>query len=392
MRRREPRYLPKPVRRTRRQRVARWLGFFVLAIVLALVIPALWIGLVCAPWGGGEGEIVVAPAQPASPLLPAAAPAGLAGLIRPEDQTYLTLPEWYIVYSADEYAAFIANNRPSGFPYLQSVGQYWTSYWGVCTITSRRYPFNTAYHSTLYVIGLSFTVENILKGLYESTVGRLVEWLSTPELSEEDALARAVAKEYGDFIHTIPWYEFPFDEKLDELWSLADSPGPNPIRRWERRLVLSLEYGGKAFYGRLIKRATAAAYAPEELHIAAVVEGLTDAVLAQYPEVEPIATLDDGRRVVTLPRYEAFTQLVPRLVEQGVRFVEIAGNDEIMLTALAPRAWEYELEQGQYLFAHDILTDPATKRIMVAVPIPALHTVLSELAAQGVRLEHIYDY
>ena len=62
----------------------------------------------------------------------------------------------------------------------------------------------------LYVIGVSFTVENGLKGLYEGSVGRLTEWLSSDELTAEDQLARQYAKAYGDFIHAIPWYDFPY--------------------------------------------------------------------------------------------------------------------------------------------------------------------------------------
>jgi hypothetical protein len=43
----------------------------------------------------------------------------------------VTLPEWYIVYSADEYAAFVKSRAPSRFPYFSAVGQYWRT-------TSRR--------------------------------------------------------------------------------------------------------------------------------------------------------------------------------------------------------------------------------------------------------------
>jgi hypothetical protein len=37
-------------------------------------------------------------------------------------------------------------------------------------------------------------------------------------------------------------------------------------------------------------------------------------------------------KLAAIPRYEAFTQIVPALTREGVRFVEIAGNDEIMAT------------------------------------------------------------
>ena len=37
-----------------------------------------------------------------------------------------------------------------------------------------------------------------------------------------------------------------------------------------------------------------------------------------------------------MPRYEAFTKAALALDEAGVRFVSIAGNDDMLVTALAP--------------------------------------------------------
>src|SRR5829696_8112744 len=95
--------------RRRAWRALRRLGLVVLIFLAVLLVPAL-IGagraaVACRMFGGGPD---------ASAAESTAAPA----YARLEDQTYLTLPEWYIVYSADEYAAFLANDRPSQFPYL----------------------------------------------------------------------------------------------------------------------------------------------------------------------------------------------------------------------------------------------------------------------------------
>ncbi len=47
---------------------------------------------------------------------------------RNEDQTFLTLPEWYIVFSSEEYANFLKYNLPSDFPYFSSIIQFWKIY------------------------------------------------------------------------------------------------------------------------------------------------------------------------------------------------------------------------------------------------------------------------
>lgn len=355
----------------------RWGGIALLAVALLPVLVGLGrAAIACRPVGGAATE---------------PAPTVKAPERRLEDQSYLTLPEWYIVYNADEYAAFVATNPPSRFPYFAAVGQFWQSYEDVCAVTRARYPFNAAYQSTLAFIGASFTIENVFRGLYETTVGRLTEALSTPELTAEDAFARQVAAEYGAFLHSLPWYRFPYRAKLTALWTEVPLWGANPVRKWERRLALSGEYVFKALYSWPL-RAAIPPYAPADLEIHATVEGATPAVLAAVPEVRLVARAGDGTATLSIPRFEAFTQAVAPMAARGVRFVTIGGNDEILVTLIAPRGWRDELPVGERLFEMPILTDPTQARVAVRVEVAALHRLLAALDGEAVRLEHIYDY
>lgn len=366
-----------------------------LAIAFVLLLPAMWIGWHCGGFGGGTSEDVrttVIDTTAATAIGAQDAGGDNGQYARPEDQTYLTLPEWYIVYSADEYAAFLAENPPSAFPYAQAIRQYWDSYRDVCAVTRRRYPFNMGYHLSLYVIGTSFSAEYLIKGFYENTMGRLTEWLGAGEPTAEEEYARSVATDFGQFIHTIPWYEYPYAEKLSGLWSSTPLWSANPIRQWERKAVLSAEYGGKAVYAWLIKRGTQGAYAPEELKIRAVVENLPQDVSNDSSDVSRVSQLDDRTSVVAITRYEAFTDSVQDLFEADVKFVLIAGNDDILVTVLAPADWAYDLPVGDPLFEMPILTQPQRKRVAIDVDVLELHLLLGELESRGIEVEHIYDY
>src|SRR5437870_5113789 len=115
---------PRASARRRPWRPLRRVGLAVLVFFGVLLAPSV-VGagraaVACRMFGGGPE---------ATAAQPAPAPDGYA---RREDQTYLTLPEWYIVYSADEYAAFLAQNRPSGFPYFRAAWQFWQAYDDVC--------------------------------------------------------------------------------------------------------------------------------------------------------------------------------------------------------------------------------------------------------------------
>lgn len=356
-------------------------------LVVIFVAPLLFIGFVCGPFS----TVTPAPAPARDPAVIAAWSA-VSEHLRPEDQTYLTFPEWYIVFSADEYAAHLAKQSPSAFPFFASVWQYWKGYAGVCAVTKNTYEFNSGYHLMLYVIGASFTIENGLKGIYEGTVGRLTEWLSSDDLTAEDALARQYAKAYGDFIHAIPWFDFPYLEQLRALWTTTGLWGPNPIRKWERKVALSTEFIGKAAYGALIGWGTEVTYGAVDMEIYAVAEGVSDEILADLPEIHLVERIDEQRAMITIPHYEPFSEIVPELARRGVRFIEFAGNDQVMLTAFAPREWRYNLAGAELMFAMDVLIDPARQRLGLNIPVMMLHRVLAEMEKQGIEVEHIYDY
>lgn len=311
---------------------------------------------------------------------------------RPEDQTYLTLPEWYIVYSADEYGAFIQENSSSDFPYFKAVGQYWQSYTDVCGAVRGRFPRNGSAHFVLGFIGVSFTAENMLKGAYETTIGRVFDWLGTVEPTEEEIYAAQVAQEFGAFLHNTPWYMFPFDEKLAGLWNETSLWGPAPLRKWERKLALTLEYGVKALYGGLTRAGSEATYGgPDTEKIYAVAKGVTDEMTS--PDFEIVQPIDEERQVVHITRFEIFSALVPQLMLEGLTLEEIAGNDEIMVTILAEQGAEYDFEYGVYLFDLPILTRPDVTRAAIRVQVPELHLFLAELAQRTeFEFEHIYDY
>jgi hypothetical protein len=311
---------------------------------------------------------------------------------RPESKTYLTLPEWYIVYSTDEYADFIADHSSSAFPYFRAVGQYWQSYVDVCNEIRGRYPFNGDSQFTLAFIGLSFTVENMLKGAYEGTIGRLTDWISSETPTEEEVYAARVAEDYGEFLHMTPWYFFPFKETLQGLWNDTSLWGPDPIRKWERKLALTIEYGGKFLYGSLTNLGAQAAYGGADVEkIYAVSEGVTEDML--NTDLEVVEEIAGQRQLIRITRFEYFSDTVPGLLERGVKLIEIAGNDEILITLLGSQDVDYNFEHGEYLFELPILTQPGQTRAAIKVPVTDMTQFFEELKGrEDIQFEHMYDY
>lgn len=313
----------------------------------------------------------------------------IPGYKRTEESTYLTLLEWYQVFSYQEYAAFIAEKEPSAFPYFTAIGQSWSMYCHAYAETEGTYPFNVGNHLMLVVIGTSFTAEYGLKDLYESTVGWLTELdgHDTPE----DRYAAEVARDYGKFVEREPWYAYPFGAKTVGVWTENDLFGPDFLRKTERKLFLTAEYGAKAGYAFVIRLATGAIYgAPPATDYLWVENATAESLAVEGVRVE--RDLGGGAYVLAVPHYQGFTDAIPEMARRGVRFVDLSGNDEIVLTVLAPRGWDDVPAPAERLFALDAPTDPQTQRVVVRAPVPQLQGILLGLEGRGARIEHLFDY
>lgn len=343
-----------------------------------------------------------APATPPAAVVPALDPAVASRIAaklaarkdykRDEAQTYLTVPEWLLVYYPDEYAQVLKSRPPSSFPYFGSIGQFWSYYRDVYRATRGNYPFNWGYHVMVSVIGSSYTVENALKGVYENSVGRVTEWTAGRVMTQEDVFAADVAQEYVDFIRVRPWYEFSFAREIERLWAETDLFGPHLIRKWERKLILSAEYLVKAQYATVITVATRAAYGKAEDEILVWAGGSTDEAVQGEPAIRVLDRFDDGSALLSLPRYEEFRDALIRLTGRGVWFREMAGNKEILLTCVVPESWPDRPAAGRVVFEKPILTEPGRKRVVIVVPVEGLHLLFGQLAADHYPVEHVYDY
>ncbi|TGM15589.1 FAD-binding oxidoreductase [Leptospira selangorensis] len=294
---------------------------------------------------------------------------------RNEDQTFLTVPEWFIVFSSDEYAKFQKHSPPSDFPYWASIGQFWKIYGNIIQKTWE-YETNWGYHLMICVIGVSYSGELALKSVYENTIGALTEWIdSRKEIGQDrkvEAYIQWVAQDYTDFVRLKPWYEYPFYSKFLEFVKIEDGNNVGRIRSWERRIFFSMELLAKAGYGWLIGLGTGAVYEPENFHILAW------------------ANENGTGKIISIPRYEPFTKEVPVLVEKGISFKEIAGNKKIVLTTISSENQNWE--DQKILSSWPILTEPGKKRTALILPVDQLHLMILYCKQNGILIDHIFDY
>lgn len=298
---------------------------------------------------------------------------------RPEARTLTTYPEWHIVYAYEDYAKVIASKDPHSFSYLAAIKGFWTSLCPLAKLAGNHGGFDSTSKMTIYTIGVSFTAELLLKATYEETLGRIATWARGPQKAHLDQVSAEQAANYAEFLHQTPWYLWDFDKDKAELNAKASGSW----RDLERRLALGVEYGAKAAYAWAIAGAVAAT-GNDQLRMQSIVKGLPPSWFDAEPEVQVIETRGSDLLIET-PRYAAFTALAQRIAAAGGDFAEIAGNDEILISMLAPTSDPAMLHSAPRQGFDDW-------RQLALLPVSDLAGALRALSSGPRRLEHIYDY
>lgn len=318
------------------------------------------------------------------PLTPQAA-------IRPPDQTFLTYPEWFLVFSPAEQADYFKTRTSTTFPYLKHIDQMWGGNGVMYDQIKGNFPFNTGYHVMIWVIAGSTTVEYGIKSFYETIIGRITDTSPNEEITVEDKFNADYEHSYVKFIETLPWYEYDFNHQLKSLWSNSSLSGPHLLRKLERRYYLTTELLVKSGYGWLIGLGTKSAYETASLQTAVVVDRLPSG-LDTTGFVHNVKVLPNGMVLANLPRYAEFNTAVSKLAKDGVVFNEIAGNKgAIMLTVLTYKALNVT---GNYkvLFTQPVFTTPGLSRVALVTTVGNLSTTVKTLLDDKVTIEHVYDY
>jgi hypothetical protein len=349
-----------------------------LLLAAVVAVPILWTEGFCT-----------APPEPGARAAPLVKERGYA---RRESDSYLSFPEWHIVYAYEDLAGVLRLGDESDFAYARQIAGFWRSLCGLTRVVAARGNVGTDTKVMLYTIGWSFTAELALKGAYEKTAGRLFEWLRGPRKTAEDEFAARDMAAYAAFLRQTPWYEYPFASRVAAFWWRTPLGGAGLPRKLERRLVFTTEYGVKAVYGALIGYASATALGASDREIHTVVAGLQPADVARDGRITLVRDLGAGRTLIRTPRYQPYTEVLIGLARGGRDVVEIAGNRRILVTVLVPKGPLPALPGATALFEAPIQSRPDRRRVGLDVIVERLAATIRTLESAGGAVEHVYDY
>lgn len=340
-----------------------WLGLGLVLLIVMLLAPVAYNEVAC------RGQSVATTYEPQLS----------SDHHRSEARTFLTYPEWHIVHAYDDYAKVIQTGDPHAYGFLRGIAGFWSSLCALSERSATHGGFDWPTKQTIYTIGVSFSLELAFKALYEETIGRIATLIRGVERAPLDDLSAGQAANYARFLQQTPWYRWDFSSDIDAL-SAANS---GIFRDKERRFALGLEFAAKAKYADIIKAAVSS-MEPDALRLRMIVTNVDAQTLRSYPDIVIVDERGSSFDIET-PRYRQLTHLLQRLANDGADIIEIAGNDDIMLTAISNQDFEPALHSFQRQGYGD-------NRHLISIKVRDLAQRLRTLGDDGLTLEHIHGY
>ncbi|MBP9757258.1 MAG: hypothetical protein KBD06_01525 [Candidatus Pacebacteria bacterium] len=306
------------------------------------------------------------------------------------EQTYLTLPEWYQVYSYNEFGDFLmAGGRQSDFPFLSSAVNFW-SYYAIAADRSSDQEFNWLYNFVDWVIGFNLTFEYAVKAVYENTIGSITQTLAGSD-TEADAFIAESWNSYAERMYQYTWYHYPYFTDIGGIWRDTPLFDKHFIRNIERKVAFTFSYAIKGTYAR----AWLLTAAQKDNRTLSIVH-TTDKGALDAPGVEILKDLDNDNYLILTERYAGFKNSMLALIGRDVRFVEVMDHDVITLSYLSraetepfPYSGLVSLIDKRQLFFN---AQGFLYRNVLQVPVADLPEALDAIKTSGSQFEMIYDF
>lgn len=314
----------------------------------------------------------------------------ITGYVRSEEQTFLTIPEWYLVFNPKEYADYLEKGKnPSDFPFFASINEYWTLYDRSMTLVSNAYPANSEYKMMLDIIGISVTVEYTLKSIYENTIGKLFGYFSNGNFSEQEKVINQAHRAYSDFIYHTAWYEFDFLPWIKKVWAVSDTSESSSLRKWERTFLFTTEFLIKSGYAQLLESGEQMMEGETVTDIYVLVDVKSN--IPNHKNIKPIYA-DEKHKVIGITRWGPFTETLKELANTPISIYEIGTNDLICVSAIVTKSATVNYKNATVLFDSKIVTDSNLTRKVYLVSVKNVLPFIQYLKQNNIEVEHVYDY
>ena len=354
-------------------------------------------------------------------------------------QTYMTAPEWRNVDMAGELAKFAASNRPFyQFPYFSQIIDFWKivansfkaarqngSSWKELLLSD--------YFVMDVFVGTFTTVEYGFKGLF-SLPAKAFSWLVGHRENKTDVQQKLseVFRDYADFIHHTPFYDYKYTHWVKELWSTFFNSSNKSLDDFLSLLYYSCELPMRGliaapvswFYnseGNQTVQTIDVLLSHEKQDDTAITDAANQALHqtankhSDVPQGELIdlSKIDETQQTTSaadesysfiaarLPKYEPLMTAIADLKQHGFKVERIAGQDHVQLKCKVENTEQVEemladLQKWlgvSVLYHYQNHIEPNVHFVMLNVLTEQLNQVMEQInQKQDINLSLIHDF
>lgn len=231
-------------------------------------------------------------------------------------------------------------------------------------------------------------------------------YLTTPEWNNVDA-----AQHYGEYINTVPFYEFPYMAHVKTFWKTffnswscaAKEKGGNVKLLLSPSVLLNympmnifigcfmtVEHSAKALVSLPIRLMFSGA---EATTLLALVHDPLDEITQIDPSIVIKQKYDGNIKLVSISRYLKFLVSVKKMVNSSVEFIKIANNENILCKVrykngavpLFKPSWEQK-------FTWQMPTIPEYTYAAYLIPVNELKEFIQAVSQSASELLYIHDF
>jgi hypothetical protein len=350
-------------------------------------------------------------------------------------QTYLTATEWRNVEMSEEYAAFLQKDNPFyRYPFFYQIFVFWKVFFQSYSAAHKEHGHLQLIFSEYMLmnlfIGINCTLEFMAKGLVSLF---LWPFLRKENATEFQGHIAALFKDYADFIHHTPFYNYSYFSKLGNLFTnfwnskgksladvitllavavdfLAHGIVSAPVGFWYNQE----ENKAPEVIDILVKASTDEDISEHELEMQfrKKIEGMEGVSIVEANDQQRLftRTSDNPDKIRTyvyaqlrVPRYEPFQATVEKLTAEGIHVREIAGQHHIQFKCLVRGETPEQLQEREEclgnlkdctkLFSYQNGVDANLTFFSLDVPTERLKEVVEEIPEiEGVSIKLMHDF
>ncbi len=273
---------------------------------------------------------------------------------RPKDDSFATWIEWGNVRLSKEYAAYIQDHHSYAYDYIGAIRQHWEYFRCYIKENSNQniklaeFVFSDNFVMNVFILLTAF-ISN-LSSYCATAPSRFYakwkygeNWRDICQLSTLEKFQSEVELEYSNFIDTIPFYQFPFIQKINNLWKtilFSNDHFFQKIINSIQAVLYSIELMIKAVIA-LLARTTYDQGADQEVpSVKLIIDDVfrklncTIEELSMQDKILKIYETTDSHHFVQVPRYKPFTEIMKAFFEKGIVVKEISNRELISVDVI----------------------------------------------------------